>query len=109
MITTEITLFNPTCEDLKRTPIGEWITVIHSSGLTYQNIRGEHCMIALEPLPDYCNCGRFQAKLEVFDSFMLHVDYHDGWEQPRYYFYEESAVMEIEAWLVCRGQMGRRA
>lgn len=100
-----IVVFKPTYQDLRQTPMGEWVTVISEQGFTYQNIRGAHCQICLEPRPTYCNRGQFLAKLDVFDEHELHIDWADGWSPGRYYFDESRAKAEIEAWLRARNQL----
>lgn len=102
----DIVLLDPSFEVLKSTPIGRWVQVVHSdSGVSYLNIRGNHCLIALEPRPSYCNRGRFLAKLEVLEEHELCIDWADGWNPGRYYFDLDRAKAEIEAWLKARNQL----
>jgi len=101
---TDILLLEPSYEELQTTPISQWVAVVHTSGFSYLNIRGKHCMIALEPRPDYCNRGRFLAKLEVLESAKLFIDWADGWNPGRYYFNLERAKAEIEDWMRARNQ-----
>ena len=65
-------------------------------------IRGKDCLIALEPRPPYCDRGNWIAKIYPTGELARDLDHHDGW--PRYYFDQARARLEIEAWLVKRGQ-----
>jgi hypothetical protein len=66
-------------------------------------IEGRECQISLEPRPSYCDRGSFIAKLFPRGGLALEIDAADGW--PRYYFDFDRALLEIEAWLVKRGQL----
>lgn len=78
-------------------PVGRWI--VHYG---YQEIVGNECSITLEARPSYCDRGRWLAKVFPRASFSSEIDGQDGW--PRYYFDENRAKLEIEAWLRKRGQ-----
>jgi len=67
-------------------------------------INGRECTIYLEQRPAYCDRGNWYAKLDARGGTALarELDHQDGW--PRYYFDLERAKLEIEAWLVKRGQ-----
>lgn len=69
---------------------------------SYQEAHGLKCTITLEPRPHYCDRGNFLAKLHPIGEFVYEIDGSDLW--PRYYFDEERAKLEIEAWLQKRGQ-----
>ncbi len=71
----------------------------------YQGTHGRECAITLEPRPTYCDRGNFIAKLHTLSGtpLCMDIDGQDGW--PRYYFDEERAKLEIEAWLQKRGQL----
>jgi hypothetical protein len=69
-----------------------------------QELACDHGTIVLEPRPSYCDRGRFVAK--VFPAHgpacaACHVDEADCW--PRYYFDEDRAKAEMEAWMAARG------
>jgi len=68
----------------------------------WQEITGKECLIILERRPGYCDRGNFIAKLFPHGALELSIDEADGW--PRYYFDEERAKLEVEAWLKKRGQ-----
>jgi hypothetical protein len=68
----------------------------------YELIRGRACEVTLEPRPSYCDRGNFIAKLFPRGELALEIDYSGLW--PRYYFDPERARLEVEAWLVKRGQ-----
>ncbi len=70
----------------------------------FQTITGKDCSITLEPRPRYCDRGQYLAKLHIDprSRLLLDIDEQDGW--PRYYFDEDRAKLEIEAWLRKRGQ-----
>jgi hypothetical protein len=68
----------------------------------YQEIRGRLCVITLEPRPAYCDRGNWIAKLFPSGELALSIDSQDCW--PRYFFDEARAKLEVEAWLVKRGQ-----
>jgi hypothetical protein len=72
----------------------------------YKEIKGRDCTITLEKRPAYCDRGNFISKLhakpDAGDHSLLFIDEQDGW--PRYYFDEDRAKLEIEAWLVKRNQ-----
>lgn len=89
---------SPDYTDLKDAPIGEWITVITSTG-AYLSIRGKHCLVCLVVEPTNHNRGPFHAILEVLNSEHLNIEPSDGWEYGRYYFDIERAKAEVEAWL----------
>jgi hypothetical protein len=75
--------------------------IMDSSG-RYQTIQGRECYIMLGRRPHYCDRGNWLAQLFPSGKLALEIDGADGW--PRYYFDEERAKLEIEAWLVKRGQ-----
>lgn len=77
-----------------------WVT--HRSA--WQEICGRECFITLEPRPVYCDRGNYVAKIFPSDGSGLarEIDHQDGW--PRYYFDEDRAKAEIEAWLKKRKQ-----
>jgi len=66
-------------------------------------IVGRECLITLEPRPHYCDRGNWIAKLFPTGTLARDIDEADGW--PRYYFDEDRAKAEIEAWLIRRGQV----
>lgn len=70
-------------------------------------MRGKNCIVHLEPRPPYYDRGRWHAKLEVHnpDPVELNLDGADGWNDPRYYFDELRAKLEIEAWMEARDQL----
>lgn len=68
----------------------------------YQTIMGKGCIVVLEKRPHYCDRGNWLAKLFPGPALALEIDDADGW--PRYYFDEARAKLEIEAWLIKRGQ-----
>lgn len=68
----------------------------------WQEIRGRECLITLELRPAYCDRGNFIAKLHPEGKFALEIDGQDMW--PRYYFDEQRAKLEVEAWLIKRKQ-----
>ncbi len=70
--------------------------------IVWQEIDGKECSITLEPRMGYCDRGNFIAKLFPRGKLALEIDEADGW--PRYYFDEDRAKLEIEAWLKKRGQ-----
>lgn len=70
---------------------------------TWQEIKGLDCLISLEKRPAHCDRGNFLAKISVTgDAIRLSLDGADLW--PRFYFDEERAKLEVEAWLEKRGQ-----
>lgn len=69
----------------------------------YQEVTGRQCTVTLEPRPHYCDRGNFIAKLHPVGELASEIDHSDLW--PRYYFDEERAKLEIEAWLQKRGQL----
>lgn len=79
---------------------GQWVELDE-----YAAVRGKECIIYLEPRGGTCDRGRFLAKLFADPGTALarELDDADGW--PRYYFDEERAKLEVEAWLVRRGQL----
>ena len=80
---------------------GKWHVVPNTFGL--QSIMGKECEITLEPRPYYCDRGNFLAKIFAFGNLWRDLDDNDGW--PRYFFDEERAKAEIEAWLAKRKQI----
>jgi hypothetical protein len=68
----------------------------------YESIKGKECEITLEPRPSWCDRGNFIAKLFPTGKLILEIDEQDGW--PRYYFDQDRAKLECEAWLKKRGQ-----
>lgn len=75
-----------------------WVT----KNFMWHEIDGKECRITLEPRMGYCDRGNFIAKLFPREKLALEIDDQDGW--PRYYFDEDRAKLEIEAWLKKRGQ-----
>lgn len=69
----------------------------------YQEIQGKECTITLEPRNWYCDRGNFIAKLHPVGELARDIDEYDLW--PRYFFDEERAKLEVEAWLQKRGQI----
>ena len=88
-------------EQILAAPLGEWIT-LHSSNVTWQNIRGKNCMVSLAST-FATNRGSYIAAAETFDQTLLTVDSADAF--PRYYFDLGRAKAEIEAWLMIRDQI----
>jgi hypothetical protein len=76
-----------------------WVT---KQGGLWQEINGKECLITLEPRLPYCDRGNFIAKLFPRGNLARDIDEQDAW--PRYYFDEERAKLEIEAWLKKRDQ-----
>jgi hypothetical protein len=68
----------------------------------YQTIQGRECHITLERRPRYCDRGNWLAKLFPSGEFAREIDEADRW--PRYYMDETRAKLEVEAWLIKRGQ-----
>jgi hypothetical protein len=68
----------------------------------YQTIAGVECFVVLEKRPHYCDRGNWLAKLFPHGTFAREIDDADGW--PRYYFDEQRAKLEVEAWLIKRRQ-----
>lgn len=69
-------------------------------------LRGKHCVVTLECRPHYCDRGHYLAKVTVNPATSpadLDIDGQDGW--PRYYFDEERAKLEVEAWMKRREQL----
>lgn len=94
----------------ERRPIGVWCRVeFFPDGtpaiLPWYEINGLECTIYLEQRPAYCDRGNWLAKLDAIGGteLAIELDDQDGW--PRYYFDLERAKLEIEAWLVKRGQV----
>lgn len=80
-----------------------WIEMLPGAPLSvYLEIGGRECQITLEPRPYYCDRGNWIANLHPTGKLALEIDGADMW--PRYYFDLERAKLEIEAWLVKRGQ-----
>jgi hypothetical protein len=80
---------------------GRGVELAKCYGIGWQEIDGKNYTICLERRPYYCNRGNYIAKIiEVRGDFDL--DGQSGW--PRYYFDEDRAKLEIEAWLEKRGQ-----
>ena len=71
----------------------------------YQEIVGKECSITLEPRPRHCDRGNFIANLwpTMRSELARDIDEADGW--PRYYFDEQRAKLEVEAWLMKRQQI----
>lgn len=68
-------------------------------------IYGRECAITIEPRPAHCDRGNLIANLFPHPCSQLDLEIigcADGW--PRYYFDLARAKLEIEAWLVKRGQ-----
>lgn len=68
-----------------------------------QVIRGRDCTVTLEPRPHYCDRGRFMAQIwpeGTLEPYDVDIDDADGF--PRYYFDEERAKLEMEAFLRAR-------
>lgn len=84
-----------------------WETIT-TAGQPYRLIQGKACVIYLENRPHYCDRGNFIAKIftredaPAADIMELSLDEADGW--PRYYFDENRAKAECEAWLIKRKQ-----
>lgn len=93
-----------TLKELKEAPIGVWQTA-YLHGIPYQNIRGRDCLISLVTLSPNSNRGRYLAAVEVLNSIRLFLDRNDGWDGGRYYFDEDRAKAEIEAWMIARNQL----
>lgn len=72
------------------------------NGIKWLEIIGKECHITLEPRPAYCDRGNYIAKLFPIGALDLSIDHQDGW--PRYYFDQDRAKLEIEAWLKKRVQ-----
>jgi len=70
---------------------------------THQEIYGRECVITLEARPIYCDRGNFLAKLFPAGALAREIDGADMW--PRFYFDEQRAKLEVEAWLRKRGQL----
>lgn len=70
----------------------------------YEVVRGRECLVFLERRGWSCDRGRFLAKLcpDLGTALARDIGDADGW--PRYYFDEERAKLEVEAWLVRREQ-----
>jgi hypothetical protein len=75
---------------------------IYNATYNFKSILGLDCEITLEQRPNYCDRGSFIAKLHPHHRLWLEIDGQDGW--PRYYFDEDRAKLECEAWLKKRGQ-----
>lgn len=60
-------------------------------------IGGRDCSITLEKRPAYCDRGNYIAKLFPIGKLVMEMDLQDGW--PRYYFDQDRAKLECEAWL----------
>jgi hypothetical protein len=72
--------------------MGEWMIV------------GRECVIRIGRRPPYCDRGNYLARIdEVSGHLAMDLDGQDGW--PRYYFDEQRAKLEIEAWLKKREQL----
>jgi hypothetical protein len=69
----------------------------------YDMIEGKECTIVISKRPSYCDRGNFLAHIEAHGKLALSLDRADLW--PRYYFDLERAKLEIEAWLIKRGQV----
>lgn len=70
----------------------------------YESIRGRECEITIEKRPHYCDRGNYLAQLvpDFGTELARDLDGADGW--PRYYFDLDRAKLEVEAWLIKRGQ-----
>lgn len=75
----------------------------------HQTLRGRHWTIYLIPRPTYCVRGNWLAQLHPniddqprHDVEGSYVGEQDLW--PRYYFDEDRAKAEVEAWLTKRKQ-----
>ena len=84
-------------------PIGTWEICVSAWFPNWWSIRGKECEITLEARPAYCDRGNFIAKVFPSGKLALEIDHQDGW--PRYYFDEDRARLEIEAWLKKRKQI----
>jgi hypothetical protein len=82
--------------------MSKWSTKESGKHASWQEINGKECLITLEPRLRYCDRGNFIAKLFPRGRLALEIDEADCW--PRYYFDEERARLEVEAWLKKRGQ-----
>jgi len=78
-------------------PTADWVDEVG-----YQELTGKNCTITLEPRPSYCDRGNWIAKLFATGPLAMEIDPQDGW--PRYFFDEQRAKLECEAWLEKRGQ-----
>lgn len=76
---------------------------IPGSGVEVHRIVGRDCSIELQPRPAYCNRGNWLATIDATGELARELDHADGW--PRYYFDLNLAKVEVEAWLVKRGQL----
>ena len=79
---------------------GKWHDVPDTNGM--QAIMGKECEIILERRPRYCDRGSLLAKIFPWGNLGREFDDSDGF--PRYYFDEQRAKLEIEAWLIKRRQ-----
>lgn len=77
----------------------EWITK-SEDGIEWQSIFGRHVEITLEKRPTHCNRGNYLAKVFPDQSYALEISSQDFW--PRYFFDEQRAKLECEAWLAKR-------
>lgn len=78
----------------------EWVTK-SEDGVEWQSIFGTHVEITLEVRPRHCIRGNWIAKVFPDPSYTLEINSQDPW--PRYYFDEQRAKLECEAWLRKRG------
>jgi len=71
----------------------------------YWFISGKDCQIVLTPRPSYCDRGNYLAQLftNLGSDLCREIDEADQW--PRYYFDLDRAKLEVEAWLIKRGQL----
>jgi hypothetical protein len=80
------------------TPRGQWVRTAYG-----QELHGKAGYLLLLPRPAYCDRGRFYAQAHFAGLSAPHIDEADGF--PRYYFDEERAKLELEAWMKARGQL----
>lgn len=80
----------------------EWKTMT-LDGINWLEIEGKECSITCEDRPGYCDRGNYICKLFATGKLAMSIDNQDGW--PRYYFDQDRAKLECEAWLKKRGQL----
>lgn len=69
----------------------------------FSDIEGRHCIVNIEPRPNYCDRGRFIVKVFTDAGTPALVDSADCF--PRYYFGEDAMMSEIKAWMNARSQL----
>jgi len=72
---------------------------------TWWEVPGRECILYIEQRPPYCDRGRYLVKVSPHygTDLMLEFDRQDGF--PRYYFFWDTMLREIEAWMEKRGQL----